>query len=427
MVTTPPTRPERDEVPMSFDVATLRKDFPTLQREVDGRRLVYLDSAASSQTPRSVLDAMTEYYEELRSNVERGVYRISETATARYESARGRLAEFVHAPSPEGVVFTKNVTEAINLVAYSWVRRRLGPGDALLTTGMEHHANFVPWWHAAQDRGFDLRVIPVTDEFQLDLDAARELLADGNVQFLAVGHVSNVLGTINPLADLIEMAREANPDVVTLVDGAQAVPHLPVDVAALDCDFYGITAHKMCGPTGIGALIAKPERLEDMPPFLTGGSMIVDVRVDEVTWNHPPHRFEAGTPPIAEAFGLEAACDYLDTLGMHAVRAHERDLVAVFVDALRDTEGVTVYGPVDPELRSGAISFAVDGVHPHDLGAMLDRYGVCIRVGHHCAKPLMRSMGVNATARASLYLYNDTDDLAPLLDGIAEAQSFFAR
>ena len=285
----------------------------------------------------------------------------------------------------------------------------------------------MPWWHAAQDHGFDLRVIPVTPDFELDLDAARELLADGQVRFLAVGHVSNVLGTINPVAELIALAREYNPDVVTLVDGAQAVPHLPVDVAALDCDFYGITAHKMCGPTGIGALVAKPGLLEDMPPFLTGGSMILDVSVDEVTWNHPPHRFEAGTPPIAEAFGVGAACDYLDDIGMDAVRAHERALVGTFVDALREAPGVTVYGPVDPARRSGAISFAVDGVHPHDLGAMLDGYGVCIRVGHHCAKPLMRSLGVNSTARASLYLYNDTDDLAPLLAGIDEARSFFAR
>lgn len=412
---------------MSFDVATLRKDFPTLQREVDGRRLIYLDSAASSQTPHRVLDAMGEYYGELRANVERGVYRISEVATGRYEQARSRVAGFVGAPSSDGVVFTKNVTEAMNLVAYSWVRRRLGPGDALLTTAMEHHANFVPWWHAAQEVGFELRVIPVTEDYELDLDAARELLADGAVSFLAVAHVSNVLGTINPVEDMIAMARDANPDVVTMIDGAQAVPHLPVDVAALDCDFYGLTGHKMCGPTGIGALVAKPERLEDMPPFLTGGSMIVDVRVDEVTWNHPPHRFEAGTPPIAEAFGIHAACDYLDALGMDAVRAHERDLAGTFVDALRGTEGVTVYGPVDPDRRCGSISFAVDGVHPHDLGAMLDQYGVCIRVGHHCAKPLMRALGVNATARASLYLYNDTDDLAPLMDGIAEARSFFAR
>jgi cysteine desulfurase / selenocysteine lyase len=413
---------------MTLDVPTLRKDFPVLHRETrGGRRLVYLDSAASSQTPRPVLDAMTEYYERLRSNVERGVYGISEEATGRYERARSRLASFVGAPAADGVVLTRNVTEAINLVAYSWVRRRLGPGDALLTTAMEHHANFVPWWHAAQDTGFDLRVVPVREDFTLDLDTARTLVADGQVRFLAVGHVSNVLGTINPIAELVELARAANPDVVVLVDGAQAVPHLPVDVTELDVDFYGLTGHKMCGPTGIGALVAKPERLEEMPPFLSGGSMILDVGLDRVVWNEPPHRFEAGTPPIAEAFGLDAACDYLDTLGMEQVRAHERELVATFVGTLEELEGVTVYGPTDPTLRSGAISFAVDGVHPHDLGAMLDQHGVCIRVGHHCAKPLMRWLGVNSTARASLYLYNDVDDLAPLVEGIGEARSFFAR
>jgi cysteine desulfurase/selenocysteine lyase len=413
---------------MTLDVPTLRKDFPTLSREArDGRRLVYLDSAASSQTPRPVLDAMDEYYETLRSNVGRGVYAISEGATGRYEAARARVARFVGAPAVDGVVFTKNVTEAINLVAYSWVRRRLGPGDALLTTGMEHHANFVPWWHAAQDAGFDLRVAPVTRDYLLDLDATRALLADGRVTFLAVSHVSNVLGTINPIDDLVAMAREANPDVVVLVDGAQAVPHLPVDVTALDVDFYGLTGHKMLGPTGIGALVAKPERLAEMPPFLSGGSMILDVNVDDVVWNQAPMKFEAGTPPVGEAFGLAAACDYLDAVGIDAVRAHERELTATFVAALAELDGVTLYGPSDPDLRSGSLSFSVDGVHAHDLGAMLDQYGVCIRVGHHCAKPLMRWLGLNSTARASLYLYNDVDDLAPFIEGIEAARSFFAR
>lgn len=412
---------------MTFDVATIRKQYPTLQQDVEGRRLVYLDSAASSQTPEAVLDAMDVYYRRLRANVERGVYRLSEEATGRYEAARQRLAEFVGAPSPDGVVFTRNVTEAINLVAYSWVRRRLGPGDAILTTAMEHHANFVPWWHAAQDTGVELRIVPVREDFHLDVEVMQSMLADGKVRFLALGHVSNVLGTINPLRELVALARAANPEVVVLVDGAQAVPHLPVDVASLDVDFYGITGHKMLGPTGIGALIAKPERLEQMPPFITGGSMILDVSAEDVVWNHPPHRFEAGTPMIAEAFGLHAACDVLDELGMDAVRAHERDLVGTFVDALVEAPGVTVYGPTDPDQRSGAISFAVDGVHPHDLGAMLDSYGVCIRVGHHCAKPLMRWLGVNATARASLYVYNDVDDLGPLLEGIEAARRFFAR
>ncbi len=412
---------------MRLDVPTLKKDFPTLSREVHGRRLVFLDSAASSQTPRPVLDAMAEYYEHLRSNVERGVYLISEQATERYEDARRRLAAFVGAPASDGVVFTKNVTEAMNLVAYGWVRRRLGPGDALLTTQMEHHANFVPWFHAAEDAGFDLRTIPVTPDFELDLDAARDLLADGRVGFLAVGHVSNVLGTINPVAELAAMAREANPDCVVLVDGAQAVPHLPVDVADLDVDFYGLTGHKMCGPTGIGALVARPERLEQMEPFLTGGAMIRDVALDHVTWDEPPHKFEAGTPPIAEAFGLAAACDYLDDHGMDDVRAHERALSGVFLDALDQIDDVTVYGPRDPAARSGAISFSLDAIHPHDVGAMLDSKGVCVRVGHHCAKPLMRCLGVNATVRASLYLYNDADDLEPLIEGIDAARSFFAR
>ena len=392
-----------------------------------GTRLVYLDSAASSQTPRSVLDAMTYYYEHLRSNVDRGVYEISAAATDLYEQARRKVATIVRAPSPESVVFTKNVTEAANLVAYAWVRRRLGPGDALLTTEMEHHANFVPWWMAAQDRGFDLRYVPVRERAYLDLDAARERLADGRVSFLAVGHASNVLGTINPIGELIAMAREANPDVVVFVDGAQAVPHLQVDLSTIDADFYGFTGHKMLGPTGVGVLVGRPERLDQMPPFLGGGSMIRDVSVDAVTFEEPPQRFEAGTPQIAEVIGLGAAVDYLEDVGMDAIRQHELDLMPVFLDALAGLDGVDVHGPTDPADRFGAISFTVDGVHPHDVGQVLDRHGVCVRVGHHCAKPLMKSLGVNATVRASLYLYNDEDDLAPLVDGIREAQQMFRR
>ncbi|MDX1658109.1 MAG: SufS family cysteine desulfurase [Nitriliruptorales bacterium] len=412
---------------MSIDPQTIRKDFPTLQREVHDTRLVYLDSAASSQTPRSVLDAMNHYYEHLRSNVERGVYEISARATELYEQARTKVAGFVGAHAAEGVIFTKNVTEACNLVAYSFVRRRLGPDDALLVTEMEHHANFVPFWHASQDLGFELRAVPVKDGTQLDLDAARELLADGKVRFVAVSHASNVLGTINPVAEIIAMARAANPDVTVLVDGAQAVPHLQVDVAELDADFYGFTGHKMLGPTGVGVLVARPELLADMPPFLTGGSMIRDVRLDAVTWEAPPHKFEAGTPPIAEVIGLDAAIDYLTDVGMDEIRAHERELSAVFLDALADVEGLTIHGPTDPEQRFGAISFTLEGIHPHDVGQVLDRHGVCVRVGHHCAKPLLRTLGVNATVRASLYLYNDEDDLQPLLDGIEDAKELFAR
>lgn len=412
---------------MTFDPKAVRKDFPTLQREVHDRRLVYLDSAASSQTPRSVLEAMSHYYEHLRSNVERGVYEISAQATERFEQVRTKVAGFVGAPAVEGVVFTKNVTEACNLVAYSWVRRRLGPGDAVLTTEMEHHANFVPFWHASQDQGFELRAVPLRDGAFLDLDAARQLLADGRVKFVAVTHASNVLGTINPVAELIAMAREANPDVKVLVDGAQAVPHLPVDVRALDADFYGFTGHKMLGPTGVGVLVARPELLQEMPPFLSGGSMIRDVRLDAVTWEAPPHKFEAGTPPIAEVLGLGAAVDYLADLGLDEIRAHEHELTAAFIDALGGVEGLTIYGPTDADERFGAISFAIDGIHPHDVGQVLDRHGVCVRVGHHCAKPLLRSLGVNATIRASLYVYNDEDDIAPLIEGLREAARFFAR
>ena len=422
---------------MTLDVATLRKDFPVLSREVQGghllgapetepRRLVYLDSAASSQTPTPVLDAMDHYYRWCRSNVHRGVYRLAEEATDLYEGARTKLAAFVDA-DPRGVVFTKNATEAINLVAYSWVRRNLGPGDAVLTTMMEHHANHVPLLYAAKDLGFEVRHVPLTGDGRLDLDAARGLVADGRVKFLAMVHVSNVLGTRNDVAAMTALVRDANEDCVVLVDGTQAVPQMPVSVRDLDVDFYALTGHKMCGPTGIGALVAKPERLEAMDPFLTGGEMIRDVSIDAVTWNDIPAKFEAGTPMIAEAAGLGAAVDYLTGLGMERIRAHETALAQTFVDRLREVEGVTVHGPADATDRGGAISFAIEGVHPHDVGAMLDSKGVCVRVGHHCAKPLMKQLGVVATARASVYLYNDVDDLDPLVEGIEAARSFFRR
>ena len=411
---------------MTLDVTTLRKDFPTLAREVHGKRLVYLDSAASSQTPQSVLDVMDGYYTRFRSNVHRGVYQLAEEATDLFEGARTAVAEFFDAPR-EGVVFTRNSTEAINLVAYSWVRRRLGPDDVLLATRMEHHANFVPYLHARQDLGFELRTIPLTADGRLDLDAARELLADGRVTFLAVTHVSNVLGTINDVAGLAEMARAANPDCVVMVDGSQAAPHLPVDFGDLDVDFYAVTAHKMLGPTGIGALLAKPERLEDMPPFITGGEMILDVTLDSFTVNAIPHRFEAGTPAIAEAGGFGAAVRYLADLDMVSVRAHEKHVTAEALEALQRIDGLQIHGPLDPELRGGAISFALPGIHPHDIGAMLDSHGVAVRVGHHCAKPLMRELGVNATARASFYVYNDVDDIPALVEGLEAAKTFFAR
>lgn len=411
---------------MPFDVPTLRKEFPTLQRDLDGHRLVYLDSAASSQTPVAVLDAMDRYYRWSRSNVHRGVYQLAEEATDLYEGARSKLGTFLDA-DPRGIVFTKNATEACNLIAYSWVRRNLGPGDALLTTVMEHHANHVPFTYAARDLGFEVRHITLTDDGQLDLEVARDLLADGRVRFVAVSHVSNVLGTINDITAIADMARAANPGAIVHADGTQAVPHLPVGFRTLGVDSYAITGHKMLGPTGIGALIARPELLDSMEPFLSGGDMIRDVTLDGATWNDIPHKFEAGTPMIAEAAGLGAAVDMLTELGMDRIRAHERELTGRLIDALAGIDDVTVHGPRDLDVRGGAVSFEVAGVHPHDVGAMLSSTGVCVRVGHHCCKPLMKCLGANATARASVHVYNDADDLPPLVEGIEAARSFFAR
>jgi cysteine desulfurase/selenocysteine lyase len=407
-------------------VAALRREFPTLARRLGGHRLVYLDAAASAQTPEIVLAAMDGYYRTMRSNVHRGVYPLAEEATAAYESGRTALARFLGA-DPRGVVLTKNATEACNLVAYGHVRHRLRPGDAILSTVMEHHANFVPFWHAAQAVGLEIRHVPLTADGRLDLGAARELVADGRVRFAAFTHVSNVLGTINPVTELAGIVRAGNPEAVVHVDGAQAAPHLPVDVAALGVDSYAVTGHKLCGPTGIGALVARPELLEDMEPVLTGGEMIRDVTLEGATWNDIPHRFEAGTPMIAESVGLAAAVGFLEDLGMDEVRAHEVELGAVFLAALRATAGVEVHGPTDMADRGAAISFTVDGVHPHDIGAVLGDRGVCVRVGHHCCKPLMRELGATATVRASLHVHNDVDDLEPLLDGIAAARAMFAR
>ncbi len=408
----------------SFDAAAVRRDFPNLDREVHGRPLIYLDSAATSQKPTAVIDAVTDMYRCHTSNVHRGVHALAEEATDRFEGARTKVARFVGA-DPRAVVFTKNATEAFNLLAHSWARRRLGPGDVLCYTQMEHHANLVPWQMAAADAGFELAAVPVTDGGRLDLDAFAEIVSGGRVKLLAVTAMSNVVGTINPVAEMADAVRRANPEAVVVVDGAQSVPHMPTDMADLGADFLCFSGHKMCGPSGVGVLAGRLDLLESMPPFLGGGEMILDVQLYGATYNEVPYRFEAGTPMIAEAVGLGAAVDYLSALGMDAVRAHEVALLEQVLPALGEMRGVTVHGPADPKARGAAVSFAIEGLHPHDIGTILDREGVAVRAGHHCAKPLVRSLGSAATTRASFYLYNTTDEIEPLCDAIRAAQAFF--
>jgi cysteine desulfurase/selenocysteine lyase len=409
---------------MTLDVARVQADFPILKRQVHGRRLVYLDSASSSQKPTAVLDAMDRIYRESYANVHRGVYQIAEEATAAYEGARSRVARFLGASSPSEIVFTRNVTEAINLVAYSWGRANLGPGDVVVLTELEHHANVVPWHILAAERGIELRWVPLGKDFRLDLSGLDELL-DG-AKLFAFSAASNVLGTMTDVRFLTDAAHAAG--ALALVDAAQFAPHRRTDVAAWDADFVGVTGHKMLGPTAIGALWARPELLEAMPPFLGGGEMIRDVRQDGFTPNEVPWKFEAGTMPIVEAVGLAAAIDYLDGLGMDAVAAHEVALTDYALRALEERFGerLAIYGPVDVEGRGATISFLFEGIHAHDISQVVDEHGVCVRAGHHCAKPLMRVLGVPATTRASFYVYNDEADVDALVDALAAAERFFA-
>ena len=406
----------------AIDVTSVKKDFPILERPVHSRRLVYLDSASSAQKPSSVIEAMSSYYETTHANVHRGVYLIAEEATRLYEKARSDLASFIGAPSASEVVFTKNATEAINLVAYSWGRANLNAGDVIVLTEMEHHANLVPWLALKSERDIEIRYIPVDAKGRLDLSDLDRTL-DG-AKLLGVTSVSNVLGTINPLRMLADAAHAHG--ALLLVDGAQHAPHMPVDVAALGCDFFAVTGHKMLGPTGIGALWARGELLEAMPTFLGGGEMIRDVRLDGFTPNDVPWKFEAGTPPIAEAVGLSAAIEYLERLGMEQVREHEVRLTAYALDALGSLgDDVTVHGPPSADERGGVISLAYKCVHPHDLSQVLDEAGVCIRAGHHCAKPLMRKLGVSATARASFSVYNDESDVDALVSALSDVDKLF--
>jgi cysteine desulfurase/selenocysteine lyase len=407
----------------ALDVARIKKDFPLLQQQIDGHRIVYLDSAASSEKPQAVLDAMDECYSTYYANVHRSVYKIAAESTERYEDARRKIATFINSPATNNIVFTKNVTEAINLVAYSWGRANLHKGDAVVLTEMEHHANLVPWLMLKEERGIELRFLGITDDFHLDLSNLDQLL-DG-AKLLSFTALSNVLGTITPIRQMADAAHAAG--ALCLVDGAQYTPHMPTDVQALGCDFYGFTGHKMCGPTGIGVLWAREELLNEMPPFMGGGEMILDVRLDGWTAKEIPWKFEAGTPPIVEVIGLGAAVDYLTAIGMDSVRDHEIELTGYALRTLNERFGddITIHGPANPCDRGGVLSIAFRDVHPHDISQILDTEGICVRAAHHCAKPLMRRLGVGATARASLYLYNDESDIDALADGLQHTATFF--
>ena len=407
----------------SVDWKRVRDDFPILRREIDGAPIVYLDSGNTSQKPSAVIEAMDAFQRTSYAPINRSAYRLAAEATDHYEQARAAVARLINAPRADDVVFTKNATEAINLVASSWGGANLRAGDVVLLTHMEHHANIVPWHMLAQTKGIELRWVPLTSDGQLDLSDLDQLLDGASV--FAFTAMSNVLGTLNPVAKLVTAARDAG--AMTIVDACQYVPHNVTDVQAWDADFIAFSSHKMCGPSGIGALWGRTELLDAMPPYIGGGNMIADVRLDGFTCAPVPAKFEAGTPPITEAIGFGAAVEYLEAIGMAEVRRHEMELTRYAIDSLNERYGddISIHGPDNVEVRGGVLSFAFRGIHPHDLSQVLDQRNVCVRAGHHCAKPLMRILGVNATARASLYLYNDRSDVDALADALDGATDIF--
>lgn len=406
----------------SIDVNRIRKDFPILRREIrPGVPLTYLDSTATSQKPAVVIDIMDAFYRKSNSNIHRGVHTLAEESTALYENGREQVAKLINAPSARQVIFTRNTTESINLVAYSWARGNLKAGDVILLTEMEHHSNIVPWQILAGERNVQLEFIPITEDFLFDLDAYRRLL-ELSPKLVAFTHMSNVLGTITPAEEIIHLAHEAG--AITLLDGAQSVPHLPVDVQNLDVDFLAFSAHKMVGPTGVGALYGKQALLESMPTFMGGGDMIKTVHLRTFLPNEVPHKFEAGTPAIAEAIGFGAAAEYLSTIGMESIAAHEKEVTEYVLKRLAEIPDIRVIGPT-VEHKGGVISFVMDGVHPHDIAQILDRYGVAVRAGHHCAQPLHEKCGVTATTRASFYLYNTCEEVDRFINSIYRVKDIF--
>jgi cysteine desulfurase/selenocysteine lyase len=415
-------RAETPALEPALDVASLRRDFPILARPVHGRRLVYLDNAATTQKPQAVIDAVSGYYAKYNANVHRGIHTLAEEATAAYEATRGRVARLLGEDNPRQVVFTRNTTESINLVASAWGEKHIGEGDEILLTEMEHHSNLVPWIMLARRKGAKLRHIPITPDGKLDLSTL-DLLLTRRTRLVSLTHLSNVLGTINPVAEIALRARRMGAAV--LVDAAQSVPHIPVQVDHLGADFVAFSAHKMLGPTGVGVLWGRTEALEAMDPYMGGGEMIREVKLDSATWNDIPWKFEAGTPNIADVVAFATAIDYLMNLGMERVRRHEVELTRYALERLHALGHITVYGPQAAEERSGVVTFNDADIHPHDLATILDHHGVAVRAGHHCAQPLMRILGVVATARASFYVYNDTDDIDILIEALKEARRYF--
>jgi cysteine desulfurase/selenocysteine lyase len=411
--------PSRPAAPL--DVGRIRADFPILSETVrDGRPLVYLDNAATSQKPRQVIDAISRFYTSENANIHRGLHYLSERATTAYDAAREKVARFLGAGSPSEIVFTRGTTEAINLVAQSWGRSTLRPGDEVLVTGMEHHANLVPWQLVCEQTGATFRAVPITDRGELDLDAFDRLLTE-RTRLFAVGHVSNALGTVNPVRELAARARARG--AVVLVDGAQSAPHRPIDVAELGCDFFACSGHKLFGPTGIGVLYGKKAILDGMPPWQTGGDMIERVTLERTTWAAPPARFEAGTPPIAEVLGLAAAIDYVESVGLGAIGEWEGELLARATELVGALPGVRIIGTARE--KAGVLSFVLEGIHPHDVGTVLDDEGVAVRAGHHCAQPVMQRFGIPATVRASFAFYNTPDEIEVLVRGVARARKVF--
>jgi cysteine desulfurase/selenocysteine lyase len=405
-----------------MDFAALRADFPILSRQVHGKPLVYLDNAATSQKPRQVIQALVDYYQGYNANIHRGVHTLAEEATEQYEAARRKVARFIGADGPESILFTRNTTESINLVAYTWGRQSIGPDDEIVLSEMEHHSNIVPWQILAAEKGAQLRYAEIRSDGTLDLDQVASLIGP-RTRLVTLTHMSNVLGTINPVGEIARLAQAQG--ALMLVDGAQSVPHLPVDVSTLGCDFLAFSSHKMLGPTGVGVLWGRPELLASMPPFLGGGEMIEQVTKEGTTFNQLPWKYEAGTPNIADVIAFGAAIDYLAQIGMERIREHERELVAYALEVLGDQPDLTIYGPRDPARRGGVVAFSLGEIHPHDIGAVLDYEGLALRAGHHCCQILMHRLGLAGTARASFYLYNTQQEVDTLVKGLDRVRQVF--